>query len=314
VPRLASIATPAGLARELRELRHRKVARSLTHVDLVRADETTPLNEKDLVDRDRGRLFLDYYGDAGIRTAFDRYGITAALARRGYVEVAIVTHAEGERHMLALNARPIDAADAVRIMEIVVRRDRMVPRVPGSERVLRPSYDVLTVDWLMLTSAHASFTVDRPRLPGQEHPGLGIGWRVLALLYRVVERLELDGLVTVAEYLHNAEVYARELPFLDPVFAGRLDALLDALRVKERLSLAQASWAVEWGLVRDREGAIVHWRGEAQATTREPTYAAWIESETYARHAREAAAAYAPRLDRAAFDARWAAERASLER
>jgi hypothetical protein len=308
------MATVEEVTRELRELRHRKVARSLSHVELVRSSEGAALTDHDLVDRDRGRLFLDFYGDAGIRTALDRYGLTDALARRGYLDVSVVTSASDDRHMLVVNARPIEGGEPMRVIELVVRRDTMIPHVPGSEGILRPSDQGLTVDWLLLASGRASFTPDRPRLPGQELPGLAVGWRVLALLFRVVERLELDGLVTVAEYLHNAELYARELPFLDPVYAGKLDALVAALRVREKLSVGQASWAVEWGLVRDREGEVVRWRGEAQVSTREKTFGAWVESEAYTRHAAEAAATYAPTLDRPAFDARWAAEHEALER
>lgn len=310
----AHVTTVDDLGRDLRELRHRKVARSLSHVELVRSSDPGPLSDQELMDGDRGRLFLDYYGDQGIALALERYGLVAALARRGYVEPVVVTQAIDERHMLVVNARPIEGGEPMRVIELVVRRDTMIPHVPGSEGILKKSYDVLTVDWLLLASGRASFTKERPRLPGQEHPGLAVGWRVLALLFRVVERLGLEGLVTVAEYLHNAELYARELPFLDPVYAGKLDALVAALRVKEGLSVGQASWALEWGLVRDREGEVVHWRGEAQVSTREPTFTAWVESETYEKHAREAAAAYAPSLDRAAFDARWAVEHEALER
>lgn len=307
------MATVEDLTRELRELRHRKVARSLSHVDLVRSSDAPELTEHDLVDRDRGRLFLDYYGDEGLLLAFERYGLTAAIARRGYVDLSVVTSASDVRHMLVVNGRPATGGEPLRIIELVVRRDAMLPRVPGSEGILRPQYDVLTVDWMLMENPHARFTEERPRLPGQQHPGLTVGWRVLALLFRVVERLELDGLVTVAEHLHNAELYARELPFLDPVYAGRLDALLGALRTREGLTVAQASWALEWGLVRDREGETVHWRGEAQVSTREKTFAAWVESATYEKHAREAAATFAPTLDRPRFDERWAAEHDVLE-
>lgn len=307
------MATVDDLSRELRELRHRKVARSLSHVDLVRSSDAPEMTEQDLVDRDRGRLFLDYYGDEGLMTALDRYGLAAALARRGYTDLSVVTKASDERHMLVVNARP-RGGEPIRVIELVVRRDTMVPHVPGSEGILRPHYDMLTVDWLLLENPHAAFTQEHPRLPGQERPGLGVGWRVFALLVRVVERLELDGLVTVAEHLHNAELYARELPFLDPVHGGKLDALVTALRKREGLSVAQASWALEWGYVRHRDGEVVHWRGEAQVSTREKTFGAWVESDTYATYAREAAATFAPTLDRAAFDARWAQEHEALER
>jgi hypothetical protein len=324
------------LARTVRDGRHRKVARSLSNVDLVRSSEEPALTEQQLVERARGRLFLDFYGDEGIRTALERYGLLASLGRRGYGDVKIETRAVDERHTLVISGRPAPDEPHVRLVDLVVRRDRMIPRFPEASSILKPAYEVLTVEWLMLanprgtligspapgalpsgpsgasTPTFARFTAERPRLPGQEHPGLAIGWRVLALLFRVVERLQLDALVTVAEYLHNAELYARELPFLDPAHAGRLDAILDALRVREALTVAQASWAVEWGLVRDEAGAVLRWRGEAQLSVEEPSLAAWIASPAYA-DAAAAARKTSFTLDREAFDERWASEGPSIE-
>lgn len=288
------------------------MARSLSNVDLVRSSEEPPLEGRDLLENARGRLFLDFYGDAGIRTALERYGLLASLGRRGFPDVLIETHAIDERHTLVMSGRASPDEAFVRLVELVVRRDRMIPRFPEGVGILRPAFEVLTVDWLMLANPRACFTKERPRLPGQEYPGLAMGWRVLALLFRVAERLRLDALVTVAEYLHNAELYARELPFLDPVHAGRLDALLDALRVREKLTVAQASWAVEWGLVRDEAREVIRWRGEAQVSVDEPSLAAWVASPHYidaALHARRANVY----LDRGAFDERWSAERPSIE-
>jgi hypothetical protein len=303
----------APFARELREARQRKVARSLSHVDLVRSSDERPLTEQDLLDRERGRLFLDYYGDEGIRTALERYGLLGALRRRGYEELAVETRTIDERHMVIVTGQPAGGGERARLIELVVRRDRMVPRLPGAGELLRESYEVLTIDWLLLASPASRFSAERPRLPGQTHPGLGVGWRVLSILMRIVERLDLDALVTVAEYVHNAELYARELPFLDPEHAGRLDALVHALRMRERLTVAQASWALEWGLVHDASGAPLRWRGELQVSADEPTIAEWVESEAYAARARAASAACVIVLDRDAFEARWQAEHDTLE-
>ncbi len=311
-PRSSSLPGVDELTRTVRDARHRKVARSLSNVDLVLSSEEPPLEGRDLIEHGRGRLFIDFYGDQGIRTALDRYGLFASLGRRGFTDIEIEIHAIDERHTLVLTGRTSPTEPSVRLVELVVRRDRMIPRFPEGAGILRPSFEVLTIDWLMLSNPRARFTPERPRLPGQEHPGLAIGWRVFALLCRVVERLKLDALVTVAEYLHNAELYARELPFLDPLHAGRLDAILDALRVREKLSVGQASWAMEWGLVREDTGQVMHWRGEAQVSIDEPSLAAWVESPAYIDAAAQARRTKVS-LDRAGFDARWEQERASIE-
>lgn len=291
----------------------RRIARSLSSLELMRASDG-PLDgdERALVgDKDSGRRFLDFYGDEGLRIALDRYGILPAIARRGYRDVSVVVRVRDDRHSVFLET-PVDGA-MVRVLELVVRRDVLVPRVPPGLPPLRERYQVLTIDWLLLRDPKARFSAERPRLPGQDHPGLGVGWRMMSMLTRVVWRLELDALVTVAEYLHNAEYYAREMPYFDPTHAGRLRALLALLREREGLTTAQASWAMHWGHVLDgKTGAPLAWRGELQLATEDPSLLAYTSSPEYTHLVQADARSFTPRLDRAAFDRRWADELPSI--
>ena len=300
------------------ERQFRSVARSLGHVELMRSslDDVLGLEDRDLLDKDAGRRFLDFYGDEGIRLAIERYGLEAAMRRRGYTDFELETRAMDDRHTLLVFGRGTsepETAERHRLIELVVRRDRLVAtEVPGLPP-LEAAFDVLTVDWLLLQDPLASFTPERPRLPGQQAPGLGIGERVLELLYRIVERLKLDAMVTVAEYFHNAVLYARELPFFDPVHGGRLCALEAALMKREGLSLAQASWAVEWGCVRGADDAVVKWKGEAQVRPFAPALAEWMTGEAHAEASERAAGVAKYVLDRTFFEERWKHEHAELE-
>lgn len=287
---------------------YRRIARSLSNATLLQdvADTATDAEETSetlMLDKDRGRRFLDHYGVAGLRVAFERYGLLAALERRGFKTVQVETRVHADRHELLVTS------EAQRLVEIVLRRD--ILSVPHEAQELTEpepppdTYRVLTVDWLSLQNPRATFSAERPRLPGQSFPGLGIGWRVMTLLARMVERLELDGFVTVAEYLHNAELYAREMPHLDPRESGRLAALLRTLRTDELLTTAQASWAMEWGLVYEDGGDVARWRGELQVAAEHGGLRARWATPRYRERARESAERFVYVLDRAAFDTRW---------
>jgi hypothetical protein len=292
----------------------RRIARSLSSLELMRAssDDVAESSAELVLDKDAGRRFLDYYGDEGLRLALDRYGIFGALARRGYPEVSLLTRTDDDRHALFVEA-DVDGRRA-RLIELVVRRDVLVPHLAPGLPSLRDDYRVLTIDWLLLRHPRGAFTPERPRLPGQDAPGLGIGWRVMSMLARVVWRLELDAMVTIAEYLHNAEHYAREMPCFDPVHHGRLRALLDLLRVEHGLSTAQASWAMEWGLVRTRaDDAVLRWRGELMIASEDDSLRAYLDSTSHAEVAESARKTHRLWLDRAAFEARWADEAPRLE-
>lgn len=288
-------------------------------------DDALGLDHLDLLDKDAGRRFLDFYGDEGIRLAIQRYGLEGAMRRRGYGHFELETRAADDRHTLLVFGRAAEGGERAdgedagvpsgerhRLIELVVRRDRLVVHeVPGLPK-LEAAYDVLTVDWLLLQDPLARFTEQRPRLPGQEAPGLGIGERVLELLYRMVERLQLHALVTVAEYFHNAVLYARELPFFDPTHGGRLRALESTLMGAEKLTLAEASWAIHWGCVRGVDDAVLRWKGEAQVRPFVPELADWMSSPAHEEATSRVASTTKYVLDRAFFEDRWKLERDAL--
>lgn len=276
-------------------------------------DETFSLDDLDLLDKDRGRRFLDFYGDEGLRRAFEAYGLFDALRDRGWGDFRLETQAHDDRHTLLLDGKHGRSGDVDRLVELVVRRDRLVVTpVEGYSGSLDDGYPVLTVDWLSLRNPAGHFHEDRMRLPGQDAPGLGVGERVLEMLYRAADRLELDGLVTVAEYVHNALLYARELPFVDPWYQGQLDALRALLLEREELSFAQAAWAMHWGYVLDVDDCVVRWKGEAMISTHQPELTAYLGSDGYAASAHRTANDLRYHLRRMAFDEQWARERGHL--
>lgn len=275
--------------------RFRRLARTLTAVELMESsDHDWPLTDRDLLDKNAGRRFLDFYGDRGLRIALDRYGILGALARRGYDDVSLVMRVEDDQHTLFVETDI--AGRRERLIELCVRRTMLLPSGIAGMPELRPSYDVLSVDWLSLRHPRGVFSADRPQLPGQDLPGLGMGNRVHAVLMRMVARLELSALVTVAEHYHNAEVYAREMPYFDPREMGKLRAMMRDLRVGAGLSLAETSWAIERGEVVDETGEVVKWRGELQLSTEDKSLAAYLESDEYEALAASTAAAKSYRL------------------
>lgn len=291
--------------------RYARIAKSLSHVDLMRSSMDAEFGV-DLLRperRDADRRFLDYYGDEGIRLALERYGVFERLEARGYRDFELVTRATDERHTLLVRGRPAGGGEPVRLLELLVRRERMVPETAPGLPDLPSAFETLTVDWLVLRHPDGHFTPERPRLPGQDAPGLGIGEMVLALLLRVIERLDLDVLVAVPEHFHNAKFYVPEMPFFDPWYLGQLRALEGALMIEEGLSLAQASWAIEWNHVRARDGTRFRWTGHPMLAPRDPDLAAYVAHPRYASEARRAAEVCRYALDRPAFQARWARER-----
>jgi hypothetical protein len=189
------------------------------------------------------RLFLGRFSTGALRGALEAVGIPAFLATRGFPDVRVDTDlAEGE-HRLRVAA----ADDGALLVEL--RLAELATPLPTAVRGSGPeTLHVLAILWVALQNPRASFTPERPRLPGQEHPGLGVGRRLYEVLRGWAGAFGKDALLNVPEHYHNALFYAAQFRFLDPVEQGRFEALrrdLSGLRV------ADASFAIEEGRVRD---------------------------------------------------------------
>ena len=106
---------------------------------------------------------------------------------------------------------------------------------------------MLYVHWIALRNPRARFSAERPQLPGQEVPGLGLSREVLELISRMAARLGLEGLAFRPAAYHLAFRGREFLRFVDPARQGRFEALVDLLK---EVSLAEATRAVAEGRIR----------------------------------------------------------------
>lgn len=197
--------------------------------------------------------WLGFYTDSGLHTALEKYGFYRDLNRLGFSKFRIETKTDDpDAHLLRLwsQAPPLE----VPLVELSVRRDFLRPLSELADRVENSHIPVLTIDWLLLQNSTATFHAGRPPLPGQRFPGLGVGAQVLEMLRNVCKRLTLAGMANVPSYFHNAFLYSEEFQHFDPHWQGLFLALCRDLLPGTRMSVAAASWAIEWGLVFDRAG------------------------------------------------------------
>ena len=157
-----------------------------------------------------------------------------------------------------------------------------------------PGLALLRIEWLLLQNPREAFTPARPRLPGQEHPGLGALRDVIALLVVACERMQLDGVLWVPAHYHTAAQGRRTSRFLLPADEGVFRALEPALA---GLPLPAAAFAVERGRVVDgATGAPFVWHPMQVVVPASDRLRQRLEGDEYRRLAEAEAAAHAFRL------------------
>ena len=223
------------------------------------------------------RLF-GRYGPVELLDRLDASGLLAGLSERGYPDPLLrLSCADPADQRVCLYAG--EESRERLLFEARLQLAPFHPRRPIGPFTEATSFRMLVINWLVLSSPDGTFTVDRPRLPGQEKPGLGLLNPTIALLKALSRDLSVDGVLDVPDHFHTALFYSRAFRYLDPEAEGRFLAIARDL---SGIPLTLASDAIREGCLLDRTtGASISWptaeqvlalRGPLRRFLRSPSY------------------------------------------
>ncbi len=265
---------------ELALMRVRKIWSQLNPSELTSEPNgfSLRLTDEDLADimpggTTHGR-FLDYFSRHGVELLMEKLGLLAQLRTLGFhnpfLEIDL-THPLGSTLRVWSDWRRAEL-----LIELRARRSQ--GEIPGME--------VLVLEWLLLQNPRARFTGERPPLPGQKHPGLGMLSDVLGWLVSICEMLHLDGVVYVPSHYHVAAQSRKLVRFLKPEDEARYRALGEAFA---GIPLHEATRLLERGDVQDvRTGERVRWEGRRMVLPVSEKLKRLVFSPEYESRVREA--------------------------
>lgn len=247
-------------------------------------------------------LWLGRFSASEIDAALERVGILADLRRRGLDDFQVIIEPLVEfgqdLKIYCHSPKPNALLAEARLREVVFQ-----PAERMQESFSRRKSRMLAIEWLMMQNPFAQFTAEKPRLPGQHHPGLGQARRVLKLLQMYCRWQQLAGLLNYPEYYHNAWLYRSYFQFYDP----KQQAIIDRLhRDCGSLNLAQRSWAIDWGCVRFADtGDRFEWLAQVQLCPMKQDIDDYFNSGWYTETHRKWVDKFRFELDADSFWARW---------
>lgn len=203
--------------------------------------------------------FLNFYSKDGLLYGMKAYGIHDKLVELGLADYElVVTREDAFHHRLEIFVAK-DTSDEQRIMDLRVHLRQVAWPDPDHEVHGGVTIPVLVIEWLAMQNPRARFGPDRPRLPGQLHPGTGLGRAMHNILIIMAERTAREAILNVPEHFHLAALYLRAgYRYAAVEKEAELLAVLEAL---EDLPFAAAAWAVERGFVLVEENGRSHpWR------------------------------------------------------
>ena len=226
--------------------------------------------------------FLGRLDAPALRRELDEAGLLGGLAARGYPNVLLRTSIDGDDHRLRLLAPGL----VIPLVDLSLSESTAFFKEPPRLRLGLEVFSFLTVRHLVLQDPGVPFGEDRPRLPGQEHPGLALFRRALDRLRLWAEDWGKDALLGFPPHFHAAVWAGRSLRFLSPQRQGRFEALQRDLGA---VSLAEASWAVEEGRVTEEPGGgAVVWQPAEMTMPLGHDLRDYVESEDYSRAVEQA--------------------------
>ncbi len=243
--------------------------KDLQYLEEIRiTDDAMPWEHGKEILSDTG-LFLGRFTEQDLRDLMAKVGLMDLIRSKGYSDLVFTLARQDFTSRLYVNhERP---GKETRLIELILREGVFRPKETFIERFeFKDGLTMILVEWLALQHPRGSFTPERPKLPGQSHPGLGGLRNMQEMLYFFGQKTGKDAIVDVPQHYHAAviysrlytDIYARMYSFFSPVDAGLFKALTRDLNGRP---LAQVSQAVGLGcLLNTVTGLHETWRPSEQ--------------------------------------------------
>jgi len=231
-------------------------------------------------------LFLGRFTESDLRDLMERVGLMDLIRSKGYTDLIFTLTRQDFTSRLYVNYERVGRE--TRLIELILREGVFRPKKTFIERFdFQDGLSMILVEWLALQDPKGSFTPERPRLPGQSHPGLGGLRNMQEMLYSFGKKCRKDAIVDVPQPYPAAvsysrlytDIYARMYSFFSPVDAGLFKALTRDL---DGGPLAQISQAVALGCLKNTvTGLHETWRPSEQIYPVTKRLHAYFESLEY---------------------------------
>lgn len=142
-----------------------------------------------------------------------------------------------------------------------------IQQLPADERDIRAPFSRLPhmlkasiIEYMYLQDPLSDFRPERPRLPAQQFPGLGVGSEVFQLVIDAAKTHGRDLLLNLPENFHNAVIYNRHgMRFYSPHMQALFEVLQEDLAKELEKDFAKVAWDVHSGKLRTHDGQVIHW-------------------------------------------------------
>ena len=252
-----------------------------------KAEELLVVEEKD--------IFADLMGDKGSSLLLGKYSIQevfAVLRKRNFFKDAQnrglwplefdLDSSEYPLQRFRIFYREKKTENLIvdlKIKEAIFRLEKRL-----ADEISVPQFKFLVLDWLTLQNPLLEFSGDLLPLPGQNHPGLKLGKKVLDLFAYMARLDKLDGILAFPAYFHNALLFSRQFSFLNPLKQGEVLAIRKTFR---SIPFRQLAWIVHLECLKEKSLGVYSWKAEEQVHPLNKILKDYFDSRAYRKKVKQ---------------------------
>lgn len=277
-----------------------KIARRITLADLQGGTGDEDLSLNSLVEDGRVRqssnFFMGIFSATGLKNVIHQFGLSKELQKQGLEDIRIEIDTS-DAHTHRFYAYNSSVSDKNKICEMVLKQGPVNIKEGILSNFPHQNPNLLQVEWLMLQNPKRDFDDKRPRLPGQSHPGLGLGDQIMELMIIMTKRLRLEGIVNKPHYFHTAFMFTKEFIFTNP----RNQAILDAInkQLLSKYNFYTVAWAAYFDcIINAKTDQPLKWDPDYLILPLKKYLLKYFQSREYQRNVNQQCKNYQFRIDR----------------
>jgi hypothetical protein len=198
-------------------------------------------NLGNMAGRKKETLFLRRFTPDDLREIMDEVGMIQHLKKKGFDDL-LITISIDETAINYMKVYDKELNPDSLLMDLRLSESKFVPDkrfFDNADDVV--TYDMIVIEWLSAQNPRVNFSNDKPQLPGQDKPGLGILNFCFEMMFNVAKEIKKDGFLDVPDHMHGSIMYSKKFSFFDPVQQAILKAVLRDLK---EYSLSDISWGM----------------------------------------------------------------------
>ncbi len=223
---------------------YKKIAKKLSTSEMQAGAAEDELTLESLLNFGRiqsnSNFFLGVFSNSGLQYLLKEFHILEVLADMGLTNINTeLETTDSHTHKLYVYSGEPNPANV--ICELVAKKGPLHFEEGTPEKFPEKIMAFLQVEWLLLQNPRKQFSEEKPRMPGQSHPGLGLGKELMLLLVILAKYIGLDGIVNKPHFFHTAYIFSKKFNYIAPEKQAEMEALTRDLY--NPYSFFDLSWA-----------------------------------------------------------------------